>query len=218
VDWDRFVPAFSVARSRPLISDLPQVQRVLADSAAEADGAQADSAAEFRRHIAALAEDERPAAILDVVRTQAAAVLGHPNADAVEPARAFRDFGFDSLTAVELRNRLTAATGLRLPTTLVFDHPSPAGLAAYLLGELLGSEADAGLMSVEEIDRLEAALALRESDDIGRVRIVMRLESLLANLATGTESVSSASSIVEQLGSATNDELFDLIDRDLGAL
>ncbi|MFD8164798.1 SDR family NAD(P)-dependent oxidoreductase, partial [Streptomyces malaysiensis] len=135
VDWERYAPGFASARPRPLLNELPEVRQAL--EAAEAELGAALSGLAVR--LEGLSAAEREVEVLDLVRTHAAEVIGYPNADAVEPERAFRDIGFDSLTAVELRNGLSAAAGVNLPVTMAFDYPTPTVLARFILGEVLGT-------------------------------------------------------------------------------
>ncbi|WEH12772.1 type I polyketide synthase [Streptomyces sp. VNUA24] len=139
VDWDRFAPVFTSARPSPLIGDLPEVRRALAEETAPGQDGD-DTASSLRDRIADLPPADRDRLLTDLVRTHAAAVLGHGSADAIAPERAFRELGFDSLTAVEMRNRLNAATGLRLPLTVLFDYASADALARHLREELLGPD------------------------------------------------------------------------------
>ncbi|WP_455772032.1 type I polyketide synthase, partial [Streptomyces microflavus] len=145
VDWERFVPVFTSAGPRPLLAGVPEAQREIEAAATPApvgpDAARVASSP-LRDRLEGLGADERNRVLLDLVRAQAASVLGHASGEAVEPGRAFRDLGFDSLTAVELRNRLNTATGLRLPATLVFDYPSPGVLAGHLRDEFFGARPD----------------------------------------------------------------------------
>ncbi|BCB82712.1 hypothetical protein Psuf_000250 [Phytohabitans suffuscus] len=140
IRWERFVPSYTVSRPSPLLADLPEVAGILAAEGESGAAAEADTTVALRRRLTALPEPDRLPALLDLVRQHAAAVLGHTGAEAVAPERAFRDSGFDSLSAVQLRNSLTAATGLRLPATLAFDYPAPAVVARHLLDRLLGGD------------------------------------------------------------------------------
>ncbi|MEV0441468.1 type I polyketide synthase [Streptomyces spectabilis] len=148
VDWERFAPSFTSARPSPFIGDLSEVRRVLAEPETAAAPAGAKGAgSEWAERLAGLPEREQERQLLDLVRGHAAAVLGYAGPEAVEPARAFRELGFDSLTAVEVRNRIATATGLKLPTTLVFDYPTSAVLAGYLRTQLVG-ESETGPTAV----------------------------------------------------------------------
>ncbi|MGC9381240.1 type I polyketide synthase, partial [Streptomyces sp. MH13] len=131
IDWDRFAPFMTSVRPLPLIGDFVTHAETVTG---------ADVAATAARRLAGLTAAEQERELLTQVRTHVAAVLGHGGAEAVGADRAFKELGFDSLTAVELRNRLGAATDLRLPTTLVYDYPTSASLAAFLRHELRGAQ------------------------------------------------------------------------------
>ncbi|MFI9276264.1 SDR family NAD(P)-dependent oxidoreductase, partial [Kitasatospora sp. NPDC052896] len=145
VDWDRLAAEFAAVRPSRLFDEVPEVQRLRAAAAeSRTEGATADAGSSLAQRLAGLSRVEQGRALLDLVRAQVAAVLGYADATAVEGGRAFKELGFDSLTAVDLRNRLNAATGLRLSATLVFDYPSATALADHLRTELLGHQPVAG--------------------------------------------------------------------------
>ncbi|WSQ06568.1 SDR family NAD(P)-dependent oxidoreductase [Streptomyces sp. NBC_01231] len=138
VDWERFASVFTSGRQSPLLEGLAEVRAV---SGGEAAGPVVGEGWAVR--LSGLPEVERRRVVADLVGQRLSAVLGHARGWSVESGRAFRDMGFDSLTAVELRNQLSAETGLRLPSTLVFDHPTPAALTDQLYAELFPDAAPA---------------------------------------------------------------------------
>ncbi|MEU8438753.1 type I polyketide synthase, partial [Streptomyces sp. NPDC029216] len=171
----------------------------------------------LRERLARLSGPERDSALLDLVRTQVAAVLGLGGPREVDRDREFKLLGFDSLTSVELRNRLNSATGLRLPATLVFDCPTPVALAARIATDLAPQPAAApSAVSVfAELDRLEQALAAVGADDeLVRSRIRTRLHGVLAAFTEGPAPTAGETSD-ERLRSATVDDIFALIDQEL---
>ncbi|WP_405111602.1 SDR family NAD(P)-dependent oxidoreductase [Micromonospora sp. NBC_01405] len=215
VDWDRFAPVFASARPRPLIGDLAEVAaQAAADRADATDGDQV--ATELRKRLGELTQAEQNRVLVDLIRTAAGEVIGHDSPYAVESTRPFRDLGFDSLTAVELRGKLARLTGLNPPSSVVFDYPTPLALAEHLRSELLSEASVEALPTLAELDQLESALARRDPDDTGRVRITLRLHHLLERLGAAEPPREETAEVADRLRVASNQELFDLIDQDLG--
>ncbi|MEU4245687.1 SDR family NAD(P)-dependent oxidoreductase, partial [Actinoplanes sp. NPDC026619] len=134
--------------------------------------------ASWAGQLAGLGDHERREKLLELVRTQAAIVLGHTGTGAIGPDRAFKELGVDSLTAVELRNRLRTATGLALPATLVFDHPTPEALADRLHLDLTPGLPDPASDVLSELARLDTTLAGLAWDDETRAKLAPQLRTL----------------------------------------
>ncbi|MFI6093873.1 type I polyketide synthase [Streptomyces sp. NPDC051218] len=213
VDWARFAPPFTMRRPSPLVESLPEVIDALA--AAENNSGAADPAAgsALAEQLAGLTRAEQDRLLTDLVRTEAAAVLGHASIDLVEADRSFSDLGADSLTAVELRDRLGAATGLRLPSTLLFDYPTPAALADHLRAGQT-QETSAAQPVLVELDKLEGMLATLTGDDES-AQITNRLEVVLSKWKEARERIAETG-VEEKLESSTDDEVFDFIGKELG--
>ncbi|WLQ38570.1 SDR family NAD(P)-dependent oxidoreductase (plasmid) [Streptomyces castrisilvae] len=148
IGWQDFAPAYTAARPRPLILGVPEAREAL--TAVEEAASGSDDATELVRELSGLDAGELERLLLDRVRREAAVALGHDSVTELQSDRSFRDLGFDSLTVVALRNRLSAITGLKLPTTLVFDHPTFPALARYLTTRLFGTGGEAAAQSPEE--------------------------------------------------------------------
>ncbi|MFJ1584959.1 type I polyketide synthase [Streptomyces sp. NPDC088197] len=169
--------------------------------------------------LAGLDREERERVLLDLLRVEVATVLRHATPDDVAAERAFKELGFDSLTAVELRKRLSAATGLKLPATVVFSYPTPISLVRFLLDEMESAPVDGEHAEVlNELDGIATRLGGISPDGETRERITRRLESLLwawrGDAATGAEAGADTGAIA--LDTASDDEMFALIDKQLG--
>ncbi|MEU5950623.1 acyltransferase domain-containing protein, partial [Micromonospora sp. NPDC047465] len=214
VRWDRFVPAVAAVRARPLFGEVPEAQEALrglhTDEPAD-DGA----AAALRERLRPLADAERDAVLVDLVVTQAAAVLGHPGTGELGPARAFREVGFDSMTAVELRNRLRAATGVSLPGSVVFDYPTPLALARHLRTLVVeeGATATAGLLS--ELEKLDGLFAASAPDQLTRQKLLVQLQAFIARWGEDRPAPAEAP-VTQTLEGASDAEIFEFIHRELG--
>ncbi|MEU7584628.1 type I polyketide synthase, partial [Streptomyces sp. NPDC041068] len=228
VDWTRFAPRLATGRPAPLIEAIPEARRALEPAGGRAGADQREeTGVPLREELAGLTAAERHRRLLELVRQQVAGVLGHTTTETVTADRPFKDLGFDSLTAVELRKRLNNATGLRLAATLAFDYPTPQALADHLRSEL-GQDGEGPKRFdalLGELDRLESDIAgvLGEEtargetarEETARGEIALRLKTLL-RLCSEPEESPAETDAGEKFDSASDDEVFDFISNELG--
>ncbi|MEU1630413.1 type I polyketide synthase [Streptomyces sp. NPDC020096] len=217
IRWELFAPGFTAVRRSPFIGELPEVRRLARSGAAgDESGAAGSSAEALRQRLTGMSQAEQSLVVVELVRSHAASALGHPSTAEVGAGRAFKELGFDSLIALELRNRLTAATGLRLPATLVFDYPTPAALADFLRAEITqDGGAAAAAPGIAELEKLESALSVIDPDSETRTDIALRLQALLAKWGE-PQPTSTGEAVTEKLQEATPDEVFAFIEKELG--
>ncbi|GGP81336.1 hypothetical protein GCM10010185_64030 [Saccharothrix coeruleofusca] len=204
VDWSSFATELVGTRSAPLLAEL-----LPAEETAPGRSARAAADTDVRERLAGLPATERAYSLTELVRTTVAAVLGYTDIGSVESGRSFQEIGFDSLTALRLRNRLGAATGLQLPATLVFDYPTPASVAELVHSELFGEDTGTYESGTYESGTGEGV------DDAGLKRIIDRipLASLRrAGLVGALLELADTAPVVEQVDSAAPTSAIDSMD------
>ncbi|WP_285620578.1 type I polyketide synthase [Kineosporia sp. NBRC 101677] len=207
IDWDRFAPVFTAQRPSRLLAEIAEAQAALGLAGTEDEAASGSALSERLEGLDRAGQQEF---LTDLVRAEAAAVLGYGSVADVPGDRPFKDLGFDSLTAVDLRTRLNAATGLKLPATLVFDYPTPAVLADFVRSRAVDEKSDYAL-ALAEVKKLELVVARASWDATERQDLTARLEALGLRL----RGEAPTADIDRELESATDDEMFDLVEAEL---
>ncbi|MGW4233403.1 type I polyketide synthase [Streptomyces sp. NPDC004980] len=209
-DW----PTLAALRSHPLLDELTGARR--AEDAPQPE----DEPEGLLKELAdTTTGQDRRRVLIRLVRTQVAEVQGGRPVDSVDVHRGFKEQGFDSLTTVELRNRLNLRTGLNLPTTAVFDHPTPHALAELLYERLVPAEGTPGDPAQElsaQLDRLEGLLAAVPPDSPERAGAAARLAALAAGGPAEPGPAAQEQDVAAGLSAATDDELMDFIGKELG--
>ncbi|MFB6983621.1 SDR family NAD(P)-dependent oxidoreductase, partial [Streptomyces scopuliridis] len=173
------------------------------------------SAESLGQRLTGLTDEERRDVLLTLVREQAAVVLGHTDGAAVGASRQFQELGFDSLTAVDFRNRLNAATGLRLPATLLFDYPTPAAVVDHLHSQMVTEEVTGAGSVLAVLDQLEKAITEMTVDAQEFKHVAGRIEVLRTKWAALRQESANGSGEFD-LEAASDDDVFALLDDELG--
>ncbi|GAB2730746.1 type I polyketide synthase [Kitasatospora kifunensis] len=211
MDWDAFIPAFTSVRVSPLFADLPEAQAAL--RASQPDTENSDTTSSLVDSLRTVAEAEQNRILLRLVCGHAATVLGHSSAESIGPLQAFQEVGFDSLAAVNLRNSLHVATGLRLPATLIFDYPTPDALVGYLRSELLRDTGDELDGREDELRQALAAVPFARFKEAGLLETLLALVDTEQGPADEAAAAAPAKNDVDLIDDM---DVADLVQRALG--
>ncbi|CAM3574779.1 type I polyketide synthase [Kibdelosporangium persicum] len=214
-DTPVLIPMGLDARKLAASDEVPTILRSLVRTSTRST-VSAVPAKSLRDRITEIPLAERAAVVLDVVRGHVSTVLGHSGTGTVDADQTFRELGFDSLTAVELRNRLNAATGLRLPATLVFDYPTSTALADHILAGFHQEEPDEVEKVLATIAKLETTLSALDVEAAARTDITKRLERALSRYRDGGSATAKGGDVHSDIRDASAEELLDVFDREFG--
>jgi NAD(P)-dependent dehydrogenase (short-subunit alcohol dehydrogenase family)/acyl carrier protein len=203
-------------RGRARYDELPSLLYGLVRRPARRSSSEDEDSDSLVARLTQAPHSERGRIVLELLRANTAAVLGHHSSDTVDSSRTFKELGFDSLAAVELRNRLMAASGLQLPATLVFDYPTLEELASYLLDEMAVAGPDSTPDLSAELDKLHVTLSAMSGEEAKRSGMAARLQSILAAWASEEEQAPDEDRTDDDLNSVSDDEIFEIIDREFG--